>query len=183
MSKVMISRLLFFATVVILIVASVFLIYRFFLNVTPANSKYVKITKDGKFSPTTYKIGNSDTFRIKNEKNVNQTVKKSGTNDTVAEIDANSFSKTISLKQDSSTVLYLASDNSKKVTIEVGKVASNSTTTTQKTATSSAQSSPKGISEPLPNTGPGELIIYPILAILGFFLFKFSDKFWKQFIR
>lgn len=183
MTKPIISRLLFFAIVVILVVASIFLIYRFFVSTTPANSKYVTLTKDGKFSPTTYKIANNDVFRIKNEKNVNQTVKKSGTNETVAEIDANSFSKTIALKQDSSTVLYLASDNSQKVTIEVGKVTSSSTTTTQKTATSSAQNTPKGISEPLPNTGPGELIIYPILAIMGFFLFKFSNKFWKHFIR
>lgn len=184
MNRSLIIRLILLIIAFVVLFGAIFFIYRFFSNQNPTNTKFLSITKDGKFNPTSTKIDNNTKFRFKNERNVNQTVKVSGTNATVAEVEPNSFSKEISLKNDSRNVFYLASDNNQKATVEVGKPIANSNPTPQ------AVDQPAGAvqavntnGQPLPNTGPGELVIYPILALIGFLILKFSNKFWKMVIH
>ncbi len=173
-----------------IIFGGIFLIYSYFASKNDAKFKILTITRDGKFSTKELKIANGDKFKVKNSADKNHTVKISRTDKTLAELDSGEISKELDLKDNSTNSFYLASNTNQKSEVVVGKPAQNftatKTTTIPEATTKPAEDAVKAantVNEPLPNTGPGELVVYPILAILGYFLFNFSTKFWKLFIR
>lgn len=172
-----------------IIFGGIFLIYSYFSSKNEDKSKILTITRDGKFSTSELKITNTDKFKIKNSDDINQTVKISKTDKTLVELDSGEISKGLDLKDNSTNSFYLAANENQKTEVVVGNPAQNSkstkTTTIPEATTKPAEDAVKAantVNEPLPNTGPGELVIYPLLAILGYFFLKLSNKFWKYFI-
>lgn len=169
--------------IVLAVIGVVVLGYRFFSKQDSKKATTLTITSAGKFTKTKTQIDNNQKIRIKNDNKVNQTVKLESSNETIAEIDAKSFSKEITLKKDSQNVLYLASDNTQKTTVTVGKPAE--TTKSDTTEAPEAETKPvagavDSKNEPLPDTGPGESFLLSLVALIGFALYKISGIYWKK---
>ncbi len=173
-----------------IVFGGIFLIYSYFSSKNDSKAKILTITKDGKFSTSELKIANTDKFKIKNSDDKNQTVKISTNDKTLVELDSGDTSKELSLKDNSTNTFYLASNTSQKSKIVVGSPTQNSLTTKTTTAPEATTKPAAGAvnaattnNEPLPNTGPGNSFLLPLAALLGFFLIKVSNLFWRKFIK
>lgn len=186
-------RIIFFIIVLLIVFGGIFFAFRFFNEQNLNGAQTLAITSQGKFASSSKKINNDQQFRFKNESNKTQTVKTQGTNQTLVDIEPNSLSKLIVLKKDTNYSFYLASDNKQKATLTVGSPKTTTTNETKTNPTPPAAVAPPttqpvlGTSsqntQPLPNTGPGESYLLPLLGVVGFILLKFSKFFWRKAIR
>lgn len=161
----------------IVIVGAGILIYRFVVR-DNSNASVIVISDSGKFSKSEYKLGNDDVFRIQNNSDKNQTIKKSSDKTTLVEVNANSSSRELSLPDNQVSELYLAGDESQKTKIQVGEV-KEETDKEEPTKETSNQGSNEPVTPParnLPDTGPENNLIFLALAGAGFVLYKLSKK-------
>ncbi|MDP2671459.1 MAG: hypothetical protein Q8P13_03295 [bacterium] len=141
--------------------------------------KIITITKEAKFTPTELKVGNNEVVKIKNEDDQKHTVRNTETNtNIVTDLQPNRTSGEIVFDDNSRNNITLVGEKSVSVAVLVGnappapQVTKKSTeepklTTTKKTT---------GSKKPLPNTGPGNLYLYPLALAFGLGLFAFSRK-------
>lgn len=161
----------------VLVFGAGILIYRFIVSGN-AETGVVVIDRNSKFVLDSYYFGNDAVFKIQNNSDKNQTVKKSSDQSTLVEIEANATSRELSLADNSETELFLAGNTSEKTKIKVGNPSASTETNKE---------SPEGTSEPgetagtttatdLPNTGPDNNLIFIGLAAVGFLLYRFSRR-------
>ena len=176
----MTSRIASTILILIILIGGGVLIYRFFKGPSATNVKTLTITKDNKFSPTTLKLANNEVLQIKNESNTNHTVKKSSDKSTLADIDAGTTTRSLNLDSNSTVGLYLADNTNTKMTITVGtpKTVANQPST-QPSSTTPVQATN---TTPLPNTGPGDNVIFLAMAGLGAVLYPLTNFYWKKFV-
>ena len=161
----------------VVVVGAGILIYRF---VVKGNSgvAVVTINKDGKFALSGYSVDNKKVFRIQNNTDKNQTVKKSSDKTTLIEVDAKSSSRELTLSDNTETEIYLAGDESQKTKIKVGTPPKkDETTTTQETQDQSGTTQGTTTTNPdLPSTGPVNNLVFVLLALAGLVLYRFSRR-------
>lgn len=176
-------RFAIFLIFVAIIIFGIVLIYSYFTR-NNDKSKILAINKDGQFVSSEFKIGNSDILKIKNNDDKNHTVKISGSDKTLVELDSNTTSKTIDFSDNSKTELYLASNSKQKTNIRVGTPKTTTESSTNQTQNQTA-TNVQGIStsNPLPNTGPGDSYLLSLLALVGLILVLVSNYFWRRFIH
>ena len=103
----------------IIVIGAGVLIYRFIVS-DNAQVKIVLINSEGKFGTGEYTLANDEVFRVQNNSDKNQTVKKSSDKTTLVEVDANSSSRELSLSDNTESELFLAGDESQKTKVKVG---------------------------------------------------------------
>ena len=161
----------------VVIVGAGILIYRF---VVKGNSgvAVVTINKDGKFALSDYSVDNKKVFRIQNNTDKNQTVKKSGDKTTLIEVDAKSSSRELTFSDNTETEIYLAGDESQKTKIKVGSPPKkDETTTTQEREDQSGTTQGTTTTNPdLPSTGPVNNLVFVLLALVGLVLYRLSRR-------
>lgn len=159
----------------VIVVGAGILIYRF---VVKDNSKasVILVNDSGKFAESKYKLDNDDVFRIQNNSDKNQTVKKSSDKTTLVEVNANSSSRELSLADNQITELYLAGDESQKTKITVGSPKEEKPTETEEKKESGTTAGTTTTTENLPNTGPENNLIFLAVAGVGFVLYQVSKK-------
>ncbi len=158
------------------------LIYRFIVTGN-ASTAVIVINKDNQFVLDSYSIDNDEVFKIQNNSDKNQTVKKISDKTTLVEVAANSTSRELSLSDNSSVGLYLASNEKETVTVKVGSPKTSDTDSTDESKTDSTTTNNSGstagtttTTENLPNTGPENNLVFVLLALAGFGLYGLSKR-------
>ena len=152
------------------------LIYRFIVS-DNAQVKIVLINSEGKFGTGEYTLANDEVFRVQNNSDKNQTVKKSSDKTTLVEVDANSSSRELSLSDNTESELFLAGDESQKTKVKVGsppkEEESEAVPEAREPGTTAGTSTEN---QNLPNTGPENNLIFVGFALVGALLYRFSLK-------
>ena len=159
----------------VVVVGAGVLIYRFIVNDNKSVA-VVTINKDGKFAQSSYSVDNKEVFRIQNNTDKNQTIKKSSDKTTLVEVDAKSSSRELTLSDNTDNEIYLAGDESQKTKIKVGTPPKKDETTTDQ-ETRDESGSTQGTTTTnadLPNTGPENNLVFVGLALTGLVLYRIS---------
>ncbi len=161
----------------VVVVGAGVLIYRFLANGNNSVA-VVTINKDGKFALNNYSVDNKEVFRIQNNTDKNQTIKKSSDKTTLVEVDAKSSSRELTLSENTEAELYLAGDESQKTKIKVGSPPKkDETTTTQEARDESGSTQGTTTTNPsLPSTGPENNLVFVGLALVGLVLYRLSRR-------
>lgn len=175
----MASRIIALVLILIILIGGGILIFRFFRGPVATSSKTITINKDGKFDQSEIKLKNNEVFKIRNDDNVKQSVKKSSDKSTLVELETGKTSRELKLSNDTKNELYLASSTGEKTSVVVGTPAS---TQTAPAATEKPTGAVASTTQNLPNTGPGDNFIFFLVIVLGFGLLKASNVYWK-FVR
>lgn len=160
----------------IIVVGAGILIYRFIVN-DDTSAKIILVSSQGKFGANSYTLKNDEVFRIQNDTDKNQTIKKSSDKTTLVEVDAKSSSRELSLSDNSESELYLAGDEAQKVNVKVGTLPERKTETTPESRNETGSTAGTSTqNQSLPNTGPENNLIYVGLALVGLLLYRFSRR-------
>lgn len=192
----MAARVASLILILIIVIGGGVLAYRFLRSSDSDNVKTLTIDKDANFKTKEFIVKNDEIFKVKNEDDKNHTVKRKDTGETVVEVDPKSTSKELSLEDNKKVILFLASDESKQVSLVTGtpvtETADKTTQTQDDKKTSTADNSQKNDTktqtnqntlgtttnnnQPLPQTGPEEAYIYLILLVFGLKFAKITSK-------
>lgn len=163
----------------VIVIGAGILIYRFVVSENTDRAVIV-INNEGEFINDEQTLENDEVFYVQNHSNENQTVKKSSDDSTLVEVSANSPSRELTLPANTSVELYLAGDQNQKISVKVGEPPASESAPEE--ANTESDGSTQGTSttsqsQPLPNTGPENNLIFVGLILLGGLLYKVSKKF------
>lgn len=175
------QRIVSLIIVLVIIIGGAILIYRFLNRPSGPDVKILTINSSGKFEPRELRVSNSEVLQIRNRDDKNHTVKRAD-GSTLTEIDQGENSRELTLTDNSRTELSLAADANERSTVIVGTPATN----TPEDPVVENKDSQGGVNatddkdDPLPNTGPGEILFFLLIAVVGFGLLKLSNRLTKK---
>jgi len=154
------SRNVVTIVIIAILIIGVFVLFQLF-RATGEEERKVQtlvITSEEKFEPKELTLGNDEAIEIRNDSDEKQTVKKG--DETVAELDSGQTSEEINLGEDSENTLVIADDEGAKVV--VGTPAE----IVEEVPVDEEEKVDNG-GEPLPDTGPDNLFVFPLVMVLG----------------
>lgn len=146
--------------------------------------KVLTITSEGKFDPAEIKLTNDEVLKVENKDDRKHTVRNVGTNsNVVTDLEPNQTSGEIVFDDDSRNQLALVDDKDIRSTVLIGN-APAAPQVEQKPVTPEPSPAPTpstppaqaNRNEPLPNTGPNDLYIYPLALLAGLAALAFSKR-------
>lgn len=154
------SRNVVTIVIIAILIIGVFVLFQIFRGASEEEIKVqtLVITSEEKFEPKELTLSNDESIEIRNDSDEKQTVKKG--DETIAELDPGQTSEEINLGEDSENTLVIADNERAKVVIG---------TPTEIVVEQPVDEEGKGDNggEPLPDTGPDNLVVFPLIIVLG----------------